>query len=266
MKTPRVVAALLFLFVGASSECEDLIFTLFLDEFPEEVAYTLECDSVMLWDKPFNSYSQEDAFEIMQDTVICLAPRDTCHFTIKDLYGDGLTAAGYDNPGYFALTHGAETVAMYDGSVGRDADFVKLSYCFGPGVCPLDEIDMGADAETLSCEPVHLTLIVDEFPSEVGFKLDCGTEIIWDVPVGTYSADEQFSTFVSDACVESLECCTFVVYDSWGDGLTSPQNNIPGSFELVWDGGPVAFYDGSDSNAEYNELSFTVGPSGCSMK
>jgi hypothetical protein len=269
---PEVADSAAAVDVGAGYDrCEDLVFTLLLDEFPEEVAYSLVCDGVKLWDRGVGYYDSSRAFEMIEEVQMCVMPIDTCTLTITDTDGDGLSAVGFNaRAGFFFLTYGTNMVAFYDGSDSKDAAYYsELSFCFGPGDCPearQKQQQVDGMASVGSCDRVQLQLTLDESPLEVGFQLTCGEVVVWDVPFGTYTAMQQFETVVTNACVDRSSvqsCCKFTMYDSHGDGLTSPQNKLPGEFELLWEGRSLVWYDGSDANAAYAKLEYTVGPLGC---
>lgn len=256
--------------------CEDLILTLFLDEYPEEVAYNLTCDGETLWNRDYNHFTQENAFEIQQETALCLLPEQYCIFSIHDSYGDGLIMAGNLRVGGLVLIWGATTVGVYNGSY----PYETLEFCFGVD-CPLnitsflegnddtDDDDQSYDTDdTLfgeeggeaatsspSCVEIDFRMTFDEFPNEVGYTLQCGEKAIWDVPVGTYKLSQQFQTVENSECLALSECCQFTMVDSFGDGITSPQDNMPGSFRLMRDGQQIVFYDGSDANAKVSHKS-----------
>lgn len=245
----------------SSASCQDVVFTLFLDEFPEEISHKLVCDGDLVWNVPEGTYLQADALAIRQEHAACVDPSRACWLTVTDSYGDGLMAG----PGRFALMHGPDTVAHYDGGGAEDeAAFSQVSYCFGGPACDSgggDGDDTAATDAAADCSVVSLNLTLDEFPHEVGYQLECGDEMVWDVPAGTYLADQQFETFSKTACI--AECCTFRILDTHGDGLTSLNENDPGSFELQMNGDRVAVYSGAGADADYAELEYSLAGASC---
>lgn len=114
---------------------------------------------------------------------------------------------------------------------------------------------------------------------------------IWDAPPGTFPSMNPYASYHNVTCLriggttklvttpvqtkvlKGLQCCTFTIYDAWGDGITSPQENLPGSFQLWYESAfsnqpavNVAMYDGSNPNitlSHFLELSYTIGGPEC---
>jgi hypothetical protein len=134
-------------------------------------------------------------------------------------------------PGRFTVKLNGKKEIEYNGSDG-DAEYAERSYpsfCIGDG-CGVDDSTDNGDAD--ACIEVQLDLTLDEFPTEAGYSLICDGDTIWDVVKGTFNASRGFAKVNDDACVDAPSCCTFTVFDSYRDGLTSPQENMPGKFEL----------------------------------
>jgi hypothetical protein len=278
-------------------ECQDLSLTFKLDNHPGQTGYSLKCDNEMIWNKPIGTFNRNNALTTISELQSCVAKTSTCVFTVFDREGDGL-----GNKGSFLLTYGTTIVADYDGSspdnaftqisfcLGKDCSYAppadassntdsnygNQSPSMSDFDCPpvsetgVDEAVMmeagtnHGDSTNLGCTNlVQLFLNVDEFPNELSYTLDCSGELVWDKPPGTYLPSEAFGSFQESVCVDDNQnCCTFTIRDTWGDGITSPERNIPGSFELRWGGTSAGSYDGSDSNSEFSELKFQMGP-GC---
>lgn len=262
---------------------KDLTLTLTFDANPKQVGYFLMCDGKNVWKVPTGTFGKRKAFQTITEYKASIASDSTCIFTMYDTAGDGLMDARGYRAGSYTLTYGTMQVAnyvassantfQYDGSGGP---YKQCISCFGPrcgnaGASPYSVPSQGGGGTTkamsttssntqATCTDVSLVMTTDEFPTETGYTLVCSGETLWDVTAGAILSSNQFSTISDKVCVASKhKCCKFTVTDTYGDGIISPQQNIPGSFELRWNRKTVALYDGSNSDAKFKELSFDIG-------
>ncbi|KAL3898998.1 MAG: hypothetical protein SGARI_006554 [Bacillariaceae sp.] len=172
----------------------------------------------------------------------CIAPTTSCWLTIVDLEGDGLLAEHSSNgfAGWFALIHGAETVAVYSNE--PSAEFETLQYCIGPAC---DEPPQQVDGSLNSsgggeCETVFLSLQLDARPQDTSYTLHCDGKTVWMkqwfTEPGGYIEDEH--------CVAPTSCCTFMIKDGVTQGLTTAHQGQPGFVYLEWNYEGLMEYDG----------------------
>jgi len=116
---------------GGGGGCSDITFTIDVDEFPEDVAYTLvDTAGNVIWDEsdPWNQMDQYGTFKVKD----CI-PDGACYiFTITDSprFKDGLTKG--DTPGRFTIKYGGYK-ASYDAET--DGCYLEKWYQFGDA-CP----------------------------------------------------------------------------------------------------------------------------------
>jgi hypothetical protein len=79
-------------------------------------------------------------------------------------------------------------------------------------------------------ELLRLSITTDRNPQETYWELNLSTGEMISSP----SYDDQFATFVEEACVPIDGWATFIVYDISGDGM-----EVPGGYELFLDGESV---------------------------
>jgi hypothetical protein len=103
---------------------EVAVFDIFLDQKAQDTGWQLTCDGKLLWNTPVNTLTSADASTWKSESS-CIATNTTCYFDIFDASGDGIS-----NEGFYALTYGAVTVAVYE--YGTTNPFLKDTFCFGP--------------------------------------------------------------------------------------------------------------------------------------
>ena len=208
-----------------------------LDSTPAETGYSLVCmTGGDLWDVPTGSITSPA--ETWVEDFVCVATTDHCVFSITDSSGDGFT-----DDGWYSLTYGATTIAVYDYTA-----FTEETYCLG-SACTELPLEL-AEPE---CDPVFLGITFDSTPEDVGIYLTCeGTEL-WSY--SSFGPVEANKFLTLEECVSPDACCTFTITDSENDGLTSPA---AGSFELEVAYEAVTSYDG-ESGLYYGSLSVSFG-------
>jgi hypothetical protein len=222
-------------------ECADgrelFSMSILLDSTPLETGYSLVCNAGGdLWDVPTGSITSPG--ETWVEDFVCVATTDHCVFSISDSSGDGFT-----DDGWYSLTYGAATIAVYDYTA-----FTQETYCLGEGCT-----DLPLELAEPDCDPVFLGITFDSTPEDVGIYLTCeGTELWSHSSFGTVEANK-FLTL--EECVSPDACCTFTITDSENDGLTSPA---AGSFELEVAHDVITSYDGT-SGLNYGSLSVSFG-------
>jgi hypothetical protein len=221
-------------------ECADgrelFAMSILLDATPLETGYSLVCASGDLWDVPAGSITSPA--DTWVEDFACVDITDRCIFSITDSSGNGL----FDD-GWYSLTYGATTIAVYDYTA-----FTEETYCFGSGCdgLPLELVDV-------ECDPVFLGITFDSNPEDVGIFLTCEGTTLWSYLNFGASEANQFLTL--EECVSPDACCTFTITDDENDGLTA---STAGSFELEVAYDTVTSYDG-ESGLSYGSLSLSFG-------
>lgn len=229
--------------VTANEDCnpgeKQLEFTFFLDEDSlTENGWTLECDGEgLIWNVPVGTLQANTAVEnpFVKEQV-CLPENFTCHFTLEDLYGDGLLF-----PGYYYLTFGAETIAVSE----DEEEFFEKSYCLGPN-CPVHPFE-----ETEDCDNIYIFFQADESPEESSISIECGGETIYSKS-DFMTAQE---TIEVEKCVPLDTCCILTIKDSASNGLQPSQG---GSIFVEWANQVVFEYDDTDP-FEFDVISTNFG-------
>ena len=109
-------------------------FDILLDENPLETGWSLVCDDdQVFWNVAAGTIADKAGSWITEN--ICVPNSQTCSFILTDTTGDGLSSKGY-----YALRHGATTVAV--SGYGSATPFSEKSFCFGPDCTqlPLEQI------------------------------------------------------------------------------------------------------------------------------
>lgn len=297
-----------------NEDCEDITLTLFLDSHPTEVGYTLICSSSIAasatgtddqkindddngilsssspmiisttyWNVTPGTYDTSSyANSVIEENLLCfdMIPDMNCIFNIIDTEGNGLISNNNESDnGYFVLTYGPKTIALYDGTY----PYEQLSYCFGyncnnetttvddnnqyfdddnddiQAVIPSDDDQDGQDDQDdnmdenttnkdddyeICQDMIQFDITFDEFPSEISYTLQCNdNDYIWNITRGNiFTSLNAFESYQNITCIQNYnndnnKCshtysCIFHIYDGWGDGMISPQDKIPGSFNL----------------------------------
>jgi hypothetical protein len=219
---------------------ELVVLNILLDSTPEQTGYSLVCDMSDLWEKTADT-AEPDSW--LTDTV-CVPESAQCTFSISDSASDGLLDGGW-----YSLTFGATTVAVYDYT-----PFTENTYCFGqgcttadPALAPLEVLE----EEEEECDTVFFGIKFDEAPQDVGILLSCDGVPIWThLSFGPSMASESITL---EECVSPSACCTFSVLDSANNGLAAP-----GNFELEVAYDSLMNYEGS-MGLQYGLLSVAFG-------
>ncbi len=240
-------AAVWFLGVAAAEDCnvgeEQLEFTFFLDEDSlTENGWTLACDDVgTIWNVPMGTLEASGSVQFSDTPFVkdqvCVSKNSTCHFTMEDLYGDGLLF-----PGYFFLTYGATTIVVSE----EEEEFFEKASCIGPS-CPISAQEVVED-----CDDLYLFFQANSFPQESSVQIECDGEIKF--AKSDFMISQEVTEF--ETCLTYGTCCNLMVYDSAFDGLQG------GQVFLEWANQVIFSYDDSDSY-EFGTISRSFG-SGCS--
>jgi hypothetical protein len=102
---------------------------------------------------------------------------------------------------------------------------------------------------------LRLSITTDRNPQETYWELNLSTG----EKISSPSYDDQFATFVEEACVPIDGWATFIVYDISGDGM-----EVPGRYELFLDGELVGT-GGSFEYVEKTQIGTRVCPEGTSL-
>jgi len=116
-----------------------------LDENPKETGWSLVCDGELYWAVATGMSLGKGGNWINQN--ICVPKIKTCTFILTDTTGDGLSPKGY-----YALRHGATTVAA--SKYGSATPFSQKVFCFGPDCVQLslEQIQHETDASNMNTE------------------------------------------------------------------------------------------------------------------
>ena len=267
-RTSSLVAgamALLFSGVSAAEQCpkgeQPLEFRFFTDNNSwKDNGWILECDSKegdrdLVWSIPIGSIEKASHTEVIREAA-CVPDKSTCTLNIFDAGSDGLQGSKNGKPGdtsfagWFALLHGATTVATYKSL--EDTEFSELTYCVGPD-CDQEPQEVHKDCEDI----VYLAMQLDNNPTDTSYQLVCGGEkkdvfdkqLIWNgngfTEAGAFVEEE--------TCLPKNACCEFIVVDGNSNGLTESVKKTRNSdgvqssgyiyLEMNFD--PVLEYDGS---------------------
>jgi hypothetical protein len=219
-----------------------------------ENGWNLSCDyadgtSETVWDVPPGTLKYTATTQVIREST-CVAPTTSCWLTIIDLEGDGLLSEHKSNgfAGWFALLHGARTVAVYSNEPSPAFD--QLQYCVGPKCDQQPQEVTGAS----ECETVHLALQLDARPQDTSYTLHCDGKTVWMkqwfTEPGAYVEEE--------ACVASTSCCSFTIKDADTQGLTAAHNDQPGFVYLEWNFEGLLEYDGVEG-AEFDTHTVEFG-------
>ena len=257
--------AMVLLSSGASAfeQCpvgeQALEFRFFTDSSSwKDNGWILECDNAdnqkqLVWSIPIGAIDKASHTQVIREAA-CVPDTSTCSLKILDASGDGLkgdNSEGNSFVGWFALLHGATTVATYK-SV-ETPEFSELTYCVGPNCDQEPQEVHDEDCEDI----VYLAMQLDNNPTETSYQLVCGGEgdglfdkkVVWNG-----SGFTQPGAFVEEeTCLPKNACCEFIVIDGTSNGLTSaiPQasrtsgSKAKGFIYLEKNFKPVLEYDGS---------------------
>lgn len=250
--------------VSAAEQCpvgeKALEFRFFTDSSSwKDNGWILECDDMndkkeLVWSIPIGSIDKASHTQVIREAA-CVPDTSTCTLKIFDASSDGLqgdNSEGNSFVGWFALLHGATTVATYK-SV-ETPEFSELTYCVGPNCDQEPQEVHDEDCQDI----VYLAMQLDNNPTDTSYQLVCGGEddgifdkkIIWNG-----SGFTQPGAFVEEeTCLPKNACCEFIVVDGTSNGLTDtvPQasrtfgsTQAKGFIYLEKNFEPVLEYDGS---------------------
>lgn len=150
------------------------------------------------------------------------------------------------NPGPLGCTD--PTACNYDPAAGCDDFSCVSSGCTDPAACNYDP-EAGCDDGSCLLNPATptLTLITDCWGGEVSWEiLDSGGNQVATNPI----AYGNQTTYTWDGCLIPGECYTFIIYDSFGDGLdgTASGCSTDGNYYMNDDDGTLLFEMGPNPN------------------
>ncbi|UGU15595.1 M12 family metallo-peptidase [Sinomicrobium kalidii] len=211
--------------------------TLTFDNYPEETSWEVldEGGQIVLSGGTYGS--EPDGSTLVTEEFLA----DGCYsFVIKDVYGDGMCCS-YGN-GSYTLTdiETGDTLA----SGGSFTEEEATDFCIGTTTPPPGASD------------VELSLTFDNYPEETSWEiLDESSSVV--AQGGTYDDEPDGSTLaVSQSLADG--CYTFVIRDSYGDGICCSYGN--GSYSLTNTETGEVLASGSSFNAS-ESTDFCVGGS-----
>lgn len=233
---------------------EEAVFTIVPDhDTREETGWVMQCGSSVVWNVPMGYLVEitEEDFPFIQETA-CISTNATCVFTIEDDYGDGLV----EGSGYYLLTYGATTIAVYNGQDGEE--FFEKSVCFGPDCPDLDinpPFEIGHDYDD-----IYFYIRLDEHPEQTSYSIECtGGNVI--VEGGGFGPSDANQDIEVETIVEPYDCCTLAIRDAGLDGLTDQLSTFQNDYVvyLDWAGNQVVTIDQNDRRFGYLSVEFGNG-------
>jgi len=223
---------------GGGCDEDELVVKIMTDNFPEETTWQIT-------DENFIQVGSGGPYPGLSDTLIvdtvCVDSQGCYNFVIYDSGGNGIGSGGY----YQLWLNSGLVGADYN----FDGDSASISYvgnnCIGLGACCDDligECDMyvdnldcqGADQRFIEygfcddfdppcggCPEDMMTIHVmtDDYPDEISWVLRDNLNSVV-AQGGPYPSLNNL--YVDSICVESLNCYSFTIYDSYGDGIFPP--------------------------------------------
>ena len=190
--------------------------TFVTDGFPQENSWTVESSNGQ------NVYSEQFTSTFTSyESSLCL-DSSLCHkFIVEDSYGDGLNAGGS-----FSLTEDGTDIYLFQG--GDGVNFSTSQTEFGKCVVAPTPTAPTPTPPT-QCYGIELDVAIsvttDDYPDEVSWS------------IGNQYQSEPFTasktTYESKLCLNPAYCHTFVISDSYGDGLDPTAG---GAFSLKVNG------------------------------
>lgn len=235
------------------NDCTPVEFRITFDEFPSEISFKLICDKEVIWNAPKGTFKPKFYQHKTHKQRTCISSAKSCRFVVRDNsnFKDGMSSPQNNLPGSLLLTVGSNTILDYDGGDKESSKFKKL---VSPWFC------VGDGCLRSNCVHVRMKLRLDEFPGESAYRLTCGRQLIWNKPTYSFLVRDQFSHGVvkDEACVDRRACCEFTLFDEYGDGITSPQDDFPGRLALKYNDKMVAKYNGAKGE-QFNKKTFRFG-------
>ncbi|MGS2760746.1 reprolysin-like metallopeptidase [Sinomicrobium sp. M5D2P9] len=212
----------------------------------------------------FDNYPEETSWEVLDGTgqvvlsggtygsqpdgstlVIEEFLPDGCYaFVIKDVYGDGICCS-YGN-GSYTLTDITTGDTLASGGSFNNEE--STDFCMGTTTPPTGSAD------------VELALTFDNYPAETSWEiLDDGNDII--AQGGTYNGETGGTTLLLNETLED-GCYTFIIRDSYGDGICCSYGN--GSYTLTNTETGAVLASGGDFNAS-ESTAFCIGSAGAAQ-
>lgn len=218
-------------FAWAKDSCIETSFQFRLGPQPADVSFRVVCDRKTVWSE-HELHIPLNLGNLLHTETKCLLPADVCHLIV---YNTNKALAKHNihishpPPDSLEMIVGDKQVFHYDGS----ASYYKLkseAFCIG---CE-DQVN---NNNTSDCMETNLRLKLDEFPGEIGYRLQCDDQVVWHKPKWTHLVSDgwSFQVLKESSCVPKEACCLFEVEDHWGDGISSPQENKAGSIRLVYE-------------------------------
>jgi len=246
------------------------------DLYPEEVALQLRIsnsetaverqsnDDAIIFFRPPRYYAGLGS-QVVTEVIPIPAPRPGLSrrytFIVTDSYGDGLCCswAGEDvEPGY-TLWRGApsDNNVIVDSKLEGKAREVTTFIVDGNESSQPDGPSSGTQGIPISPYPkveVKVTIKLDTFPDETGFKIeDLDGTILFDMPAGTYR--EKFA-LVEEVISLEVGSYKFMIVDVFGDGLT--QDDSFYRIDLVGDDSRPALVTGNGVFVSQEEHIFVL--------
>ena len=101
-----------------------------------------------------------------------------------------------------------------------------------------------------------ITITTDNYPTETSWQLVDQNGVGWFINPGDLTSAN--STYTWNICVPDIECYTFTIFDSFGDGLCgSCWGGTDGNYTVTYDGSLVASM--STANFGGSEATSNIG-------
>ena len=202
-----------------------------LDFAPEETAWNLICGSRTVFSVPAGTYdAQDDRVIVVREQVGLGAD---CNLLLTDTASNGIT------DGFIEVFFGEDITD--DGAIlargpEPDEEFTdSLSLSFRIEAPPTPSPTVSS-MPSISPEPsaasvlrIAITFVLDDFPQETSWTLQCDDETLRNVTAGTYTDDS--ASILEEFTVREGASCSFAVADTFGDGICCGSGN--GFYRIV---------------------------------
>ncbi|MDE0979173.1 MAG: hypothetical protein OSA78_04200, partial [Flavobacteriales bacterium] len=159
-----------------------------------------------------------------------------------------------------------DTACNYDESYSTDdpasCEFTSCVGCMDESACNYGADFTVSDEESCGYLELYLTINPDNFPDEIGWSLTADETLVI-IASGAYPLENGNSQTLCAA----LGCYTFLMTDSYGDGLAG-YGSVPGDYSMSLDGNVLFSGGGNYGFEDSNAFCLTEGctdPDGCNF-
>lgn len=251
-----------------------------LDDYPEEIGWSLRCGDDVYGDVAASSYKQRPNERI--ETTFWIDYKSECEFSITDSYGDGLCCL--HDEGYYEVFLGEEKTRSDNNVLVTGADFGMEDDAFftvkcratafsspsnfpsttpstsqSPSSHPPDYATTVTTRPTSLLTPVSVVIQLDLIPEETSWSLECGG-----VTYANFSSPHYYGLkehrIEKKFEIETGTECLFIIEDTYEDGICCYYGT--GYFQLFVGDMEIKqnlLFEGGEFGAR-EEIQFTVKP------